>query len=477
MAIARLRFFEKDEEELVHGQSIECLQRIGVMVKSEEVLRMLGAAGAEVDLRRGVAKIPEDMVEEAVRSAPKRIRLGARDPKHEREIPVETWPLMCTTGLAVYTLDIETGERRPTTNKDLADFSRLADAMSGVDITWTTVTASDVPQHALALNSLWTVLKNNTKHIHVVPATHGAPEAKAQVRLAGLVAGGEQELRKKPLFSVISCPIAPLCFERAEVEAQVEFARAGIPVISMSMSLSGLSAPVTIAGTIENINAENLASLVITQAASRGAPFVYSSESAPMDMMTGVMDYTAYQLPLISAGAAQMARRYGLPCLVSSWGFETKEPGLQTSFSEALGVALNTMVGSDMMSGAGSLDSAKGASLEQVVLDSYIWEDIRRYMHRFEVTRETIALDVIESVGQGGTFLKHPHTARNFRRETFVRDRARRHWQATMSTAMAGELREAAKKVLKEHSVPSLPSDVLRQGEELVREFERRARG
>ena len=473
MAHAEVKFFDDGEMELVHEQSLRCLERIGIMVKSQSVLKMLDQKGASVDFKKEVAKIPESMIKEAIRSAPKKMPLGARNPKHNKEIPVETYPLMATTGLAVFTRDIDTGEKRPTTNKDLGNFAKIADAMNGVDICWTTVTAHDVKQEALALNSLWTVLKNNTKHIHVVPATHGAADARKQAELAALVAGGEDKLRKNPLFSVISCSIAPLCFEKAAIEAQAEFGRHGIPVISMSMSLGGLSAPVTIAGTLENINAENLGSLVIQQAAAKGAPFVYSSESAPMDMMTGLMDYNAYQLPLISAGAAQMAKRYGLPSLTSSWGFETKDPGIQTSLSESFGVMFNTFSGTDMMSGAGSLDSAKGAALEQVVLDSSVWEDIRTYMSQFKVTKETIALDVVEAVGHGGTFLKHPHTARNFRTEPRMRDKSRRHWMATLSTSMAPELREIAKRTLKEHQVPALDKDIIKQGDQIVRDYER----
>lgn len=472
MAIARLKFFDKDEIELIHQQSIECLERIGVMVKSPDVLMLLKGKGAKVDLKKGVAKLPESMVKEAVKKAPKSFTLGARDPKHDKKVPVEAYPLMATTGLAVFTHDLETGEKRQTTNNDLANFSKMADAMKGVDICWTTVTAHDVPQGALAVDSLWTALKNNSKHVQVVPATHGAADAKKQVEIASLVAGGPEALRKRPLFSVISCSIAPLCFEKAEIEAQAEFARAGIPVVSMSMSISGLSSPVTMAGTLENINAENLASLTITQAANPGAPFIYSSESAPMDMATGVMDYTAYQLPMIAAGAAQMAQRYGIPSHTSSWGFETMEPGIESSLSEAFGVLLNTMSGTDCMSGAGSLDHAKGASLEQVVIDSAVWEDIRTYMHRFPVSKETVALDVVEAVGHAGTFLKHMHTVRNFREETFIRDKSRRSWQATMSTKMALEAREAARKVLREHEVPPLPADVLRKGAELVKGYE-----
>ena len=477
MAVARLKFLDKDEEELVHAESLRCLEKIGVMVKSQSVLKSLEKAGASVDFKKEVAKLPERLVMECAKKAPKSILMCSRDGKHDLTLPVEKYPMLSTTGLAVYTRDLDSGKRRPTTNMDLANFSIMADAMDAIDICWTTVTAHDVAQEALALNSLWTVLQNNTKHIQVVPATHGAEDARKQVELASLVAGGSDKLRKRPIFSVISCSIAPLCFERAEIEAQVEFAKAGIPVVSMSMSISGLSSPVTMAGTIENINAENLASNVISQVSMPGAPFIYSSESAPMDMMTGVMDYNAYQLPLIAAGASQMAKRYGFPAHTASWGFETIEPGIQGSLSEAFGVMLNTFSGSDEMSGAGSLDHAKGAALEQVVLDSYIWSDIRTYMHKFQFSKDTIALDVVEAVGHGGTFLKHPHTLRNFRSESFTRDKKREHWQATGSIAMMDEVREIARKTLKEHRVAPLPVETVKKGSQLVKEYERKAKG
>ncbi|MEM4233257.1 MAG: trimethylamine methyltransferase family protein [Thermoplasmata archaeon] len=477
MAVPRLVFLDRSEEELVHAESLRCLSEIGVMVKSEPVLSMLERAGASVDRKTGIARIPESLVTEAVKKAPKSIHLGARDPKHEKKIPVESHPLMATTGLAVYTRDLETGEKRPTTSKDLAAFSRIADAMEAVDICWTTVTAHDAVQNALAPRSLWIALQNNTKHIHVVPATRGAEDARMQVELASLVAGGHDALRKKPLFSVISCSIAPLSFEPHAAEAQMEFARAGIPVISMSMSLSGMSSPVTIAGTLMNINAENLASLVISQCAAEGAPFVYSTESAPIDMTTGVMDYTAYEVPAISAGAAQMAHRYGLPSMVASWGTETKDPGIQVSVSELLGTIVANFVGSDMSSGAGSLDSAKGAALEQVVIDSYMWEDCKRYIRRFEVTQGTIALDVVKAVGHGNTFLRHLHTARNFRKEIAMRDRSKRQFQATLSTAMASEARAIAKRLLAEHKVEPLDGAILQKGESLLKAYETRVAG
>jgi len=477
LGIARLKCLDKDEEELVHQQSLKCLGDIGVMVKSAPVLTMLEKAGASVDHKTGVAKLPEHLVMDAVKNAPKSYKLCARDPKHDKEIPVKSYPLLATTGLAVYTPDLDTGEKRPTTSADLADFSRMADAMNGIDICWTTVTAHDVVQKALAPRSLWIALQNNTKHIHVVPATRGAEDAKKQVELASLVAGGAEALRRRPLFSVISCSIAPLSFEAHAIEAQMQFAKAGIPVISMSMSLSGMSSPVTVAGTIVNINSENLASLTISQLASKGAPFIYSTESAPIDMTTGVMDYTAYEVPVLCAGAAQMAHRYGLPSMVASWGTETKKPGMEISVSELLGTILGTFVGTDMASGAGSLDSAKGAALEQIVIDSYMWEDMRTFIKTFDVTEAAIALNVTKEVGHGNTFLRHLHTARNFRKEISFRDQKRKLWQATLSTKMAPEAKEIARKVLAEHQVPKLDPGILRKGEMILQDYEKKVAG
>jgi trimethylamine--corrinoid protein Co-methyltransferase len=477
MAMPRLKCFEKDEEELVHQQSLKGLREIGVMVKSEPVLKMLEDAGASVDHKGGIVKMPESMVLDALKSAPKTLALGARDPKNDKRIPVRDHPLMATTGLAVYMPDLETGEKRPTTMKDLATFCRMADAMNGVEICWTSVTAHDAVQDALAPRSLWIALQNSTKHIHVVPATRGAEDARKQVELASLVAGGPEALRKRPIFSVICCPIAPLSFDPHTAEAQVEFAKAGVPIISMSMSLSGMSSPVTMAGTVVNINTENLASLVISQTAAKGAPFVYSTESAPIDMMTGVMDYTAYEMPLLCAGASQMAHRYGLPSMVASWGTENRHPGMEVSLSEILGTVMSNFVGTDMSSGAGSLDFAKGASLEQIVIDSYLWEDLQHFIRRFDVNEDTIALDVVRAVGHGNTFLRNIHTAKNFKKEIVRRDSKTHEWQTMPSAKMAQQAREIAKRALAEHQVPALDPAIQSQGEAALKEYEKKLSG
>jgi trimethylamine--corrinoid protein Co-methyltransferase len=473
MAVARLRFLDKDEEQLIDQQSIECLETIGVKVKSPAVLKMLGDAGASVDARTQVALIPESMVKDALKAAPKEMTLHGRESRHDMKIPVDSWPYTGTTGLGTYIVDIRTGQKRDSTVKDIADCVKVADALEGVSYVQTSLTATEVPAATHGLHELWTAFQNTTKHVQGIEV-YNAEDARKQIELGALIAGDKEALRKRPSFTVIHCSIAPLMFEREAVEAMVEFARAGVPITTMSMSLSGGTAPVTMAGTIVNANSENLASFVIGQVASRGARTIYCSSSTPVNMRTGMIHYQSANQPLIAAGLAPMAGRYGLPCMVGDWGLnDSEEPGFPHTFCETMGMALSTMTGTDMQGGIGTLDNAKGMALEQEVIDAYVWENVRRQMTPFEISESTVALDVIRQVGHGNTFLTNPHTARNFRKEVVLRDAGIGRFEYTQSKAMVSEAKEIALRILKEHEVPELDHSVKEQGDAIIKNHEK----
>jgi trimethylamine--corrinoid protein Co-methyltransferase len=471
MAVVKLRFLSKDEEDIVHALTLKTLETIGVLIRSQSVLRILDEAGATVDFSSGIARIPESLVKEALARAPKSIRMCARDKRYDMQLPVEAVPYCATTGLGIFMKDLETGEERETTRADLALFARLADALPQVDFFWPSVTAGDVPQQVHTIHELWVSLQNQTKHIQGDSVS--ALDARKQIELASLVVDGEEELRRRPIFSVVSCPIAPLSFERGAIEGQVEFARAGIPVCSLSMSLSGGSAPVTMAGTIVNANAENLASLVVTELSSPGAPHIYGSNSSPISMQTGNIDYEAVETPIIAAAMGQMAKRYGLPSQVADWGVNADDIGIMKSICELTSTALTMFANSDLSQGFGSFRSAKGASLEQMVIDAYMWENYKAFMRKIVINEQSAALDIIKAVGHGGTFLTHPHTMHNFRKELHFRDKKKLSWEATLSNKMVPEAREIAKRLLREHTVAPLDRDIIEEGDKLLREYEK----
>jgi len=475
MAVLNLTFLDKAEEELVHAQSVECLERIGVRIHSRRVLEMLDSAGARVDFAKETAEIPQRLIDNAIEEAPKTLVLGARDPRRDLKLPVRGVPYSATGGVGSFMADLESGERRNASRKDLADFARLSDAIDSIDAFWPIVTPSDVPPYTQFAHELWVSLQNTTKHIlgSAGSATLGIPDARVQIALGALVAGGTDELRKRPPFSVLSCIAAPLTFEAGAVEAQVEYARAGVPIISMSMCMGGVSAPATVAGTIVTMNAENLASLVITQTAAPGAPQIYCSEATMANMATGYIGYRGPEAPMLFAAAAQMARRYGLPKMTGILGIDAERPGSMIPFGELAAMMLTTMSGTDLCAGIGGLDLNRGCSLEQVVIDAYQWEDFRAFLRDFAVTEETAALDVIEEVGPGRTFLSHPHTAKHFRREMFFWGKRADLYGATMSDSMASDAREVVRRTLRDHSVEPLVEEILGRGHEILNRYEK----
>ena len=150
--------------------------------------------------------------------------------------------------------------------------------------------------------------------------------------------------------------------------------------------------------------------------------------------------------------------------------------GIRISFSEAFAIAASVFAGSDLVSGIGGLDCAKGYSLDQMVLDSYVWDNFRSFLRDFRIDGDSVALEVTRQVGHGNSFLSHPHTARNFRKELHFWDRSKLAMEATLSDRMLPEAREIARRLLREHDVAPLDKEVVRRGDQVLSEYLRRTR-
>lgn len=420
MGVAQLSVLSGDEIEKVHAKTLEILEEPGVLVRSEEALRVLEMGGAVVDGKSMRARIPERLVKETLSRLPRTIRLAARNPMQDMVAPRAGPPFMATNGTAVYMTDLDGGAKRTTTAGDLRDFMILCDAMDPLDYVWTIVTAHDAPAESHALVELATALLHTTKHVQ--GEAMSAEEARAEIEVGAAIAGGKDELAKRPVFSVIQCPICPLEFEKGSIEATMEFARAGIPVVSMSMALMGMTTPVTVASTVAIVNAENLASFAISQLTRKGAPVVYSSDSTSPNMLTGEIHYGSLEELFIAGAAAQMARHYGVASMVGGFGagLAGDVPGISADPTELAFGMLTNATQTDFGSGIGGLDGAKGASLEQVVIDCDLWEALRNVRKVVGYDDARFAVDLIRSVGPGGTFLQEPHTLKHMKAELFL---------------------------------------------------------
>jgi len=465
---AALNFLSEGEVEQIHGASLRILKETGVKVHSEKVRRLLVENGAEID--GDIVKIPGSLVEEAIKKAPKEITLCAREPKCDLRIPTDDCRFLSTSGFSPFiTTNLETGERRYSTSSDTKDFAIVGDYLDTVDCFWPTVIPGEVPPSLQELHALAIAFENNRKHIQCSCVTKEA--AKWQIRLAATIAGGEEELKKRPLFSTINCPVAPLTFEESASEAMVILAKAGIPTGPVTAALAAATAPATIAAAVAMGNAEELASLVIIECAEPGAPMIYASEVAPANMKTGEMNYQGSAYLLLSAAGAQMARFYKIPSLAADVSIEAAHSDLMYFERNVLKAAMHFMCKSDLSPSLGGCDVAMSASLDQLILDAEICEHARAYLRTFELNDDSLSFDIIHKVGPGGHFLGEKHTVEHFKKEIWNRELS---YTFVLDAAMKGSFVERArakvKEILATHTPPPVAEGVHKEMERILRD-------
>ena len=469
-----LNFLSEEEVEKIHNATLEVLENTGIKTDSQKALDILKEAGANVDYAKKQATIPRNLVEEALKRAPKTVKLCARDAKYDFVLSKKE-PHFTTSGFAPFITDWESGERRSSTSQDLARWARLVDYLDNLDITWMSVCANDIPAPMRDLVEFVTALKNTGKHVE--PEGLNARKAQYQIEIAAAVVGGREELRRRPIFSAIQSPISPLKYDEGEIEAAMEFARAGIPVVSLTMPLAGETSPVTSLGTVVVTNADNLGSLVILQFASPGAPVIYGASSTVANPRTGTCMIGAPERSVIHMTLAQLTRRYELPCMLAGGNSDSKVPDMQAGFEKTM--TLTTLIltgGVDIVDGLGAIDSANTMCPEALVIDNEIAGGVMRACRGLEVNDDNLAVDVIHKVGPGGIFLGEKHTLKHYKTEIWMPGLSDKNtyetWKRMGSRSIYEISKEKVKEILANHEPEPIPEDVDKEISRILRRAE-----
>jgi trimethylamine--corrinoid protein Co-methyltransferase len=310
----RLEVFSDDELQEIHLATLEVLGRTGVFVEDEEALTIFAEAGADVDRERRVVRLPAHLVEEAVRSAPPKVVLCGRTP--DRDVVLEDGRVGFTNfGEGIQVVDPYTGELHESLKQDVADCTRIIDALPEIDVLERPLGAHDVPPDTAALHNAEAIFANTTKHATIGPLSGFC--ARKMIDMAAVIAGGREELRRRPLLSFLTCPVSPLKLVADCCRIIIEGVRAGVPVNVLSMAMAGGSAPVSLAGALVTHNAEVLAGITLAQLTERGAPVIYGSSTTAMDLRFASASVGSPECGMIGAGVACLARFYLLPSWVA----------------------------------------------------------------------------------------------------------------------------------------------------------------
>jgi len=203
-----LNMFTNDELAEIHRATLDVLSNGGIMVLNDEAQEIFYSHGCKVDKKSNIVKIPAYLVEEAIQSAPSKVLLAARDPKYD--IVLEGSRVAYTTfGTGIKFLDSGTGKVKETSNKELIEASILADACESVDVFSEPLTPRDVPPEIEDLIAAETCMTNCSKHFHHIDCL-SAESIRKFFAMGAAIAGGEEEMRQRPVCSVLICPVSPL---------------------------------------------------------------------------------------------------------------------------------------------------------------------------------------------------------------------------------------------------------------------------
>jgi len=313
-AALRLEVFTETDLDDLHRATLHVLEHTGIWVEGDEALDLFADGGCAVDRERRVVRIPPHLVEDTIRDTPSSIRLCGRDPQND--VLLEGGRVGFTNFSAgIKVVDPRTGEHRDSTTQDVADLARMTDALEHIDTFEHAVEGRDAPEATLAVRDAALGLANTTKCVGT--GAMSTYDVDAIVRMGAAVAGGEDELRERPLVYFCECPVSPLKITRDAGEVIIGAARHGLPNTVISMAMAGASSPITLAGTLVTHNCEVLSCLTLAQLAERGAPSIYGSSTTAIDLRYAAASVGSPELALINASVARLAQRYGLPSFVA----------------------------------------------------------------------------------------------------------------------------------------------------------------
>jgi trimethylamine--corrinoid protein Co-methyltransferase len=453
------RMFSDAQLDEIHLATLEILRRTGVRVHEAESLALLRSAGCIVT-DGNLVRFPPAVVESAIADIPSRIVLCNRT--GEPRMHLEGYRVYFGTGSDLpNTLDLESGERRLSVLSDVKNAARLADWLPNLDFVMSMALPSDVPMQTSDRRSFLAMTENSVKPL-VFTAWDEAGLADI-IAMAEAVAGGPAELQLKPFLLAYLEPTSPLQHSEVVLRKVLMMADHGLPFVYAPGPVDGASAPVTPAGSLAMANAEVVSGITIAQLRRRGTPVVWGSGSGPMDMRTMVATYSAPEFMLHCMGMAEMARYYYHKPV---WGFagcsDSKLPDIQAGIESALWVLSMALSGANLVHDTGYLESGLTASCEMMVVVDEIIGFVRRLMRGIEITPDTLALEVIDQVGPGGSYLGAPHTRQHFRQVWYPRLLDRRSYsgwvQAGQPTAIK-TARELARDAIAHHQpIPLSPA-------------------
>jgi len=453
-----VRALSDEQVRAIHNATLEILAKTGVEMQDTQGRELLLEAGAWES--NGRIKIPENLVTDAIASAPSRISMYDR--LSNLTMPLELSKVFFGSGSdTTFTLDVETGKRRRTTAQDVEDIARLSDALDNMDFVMSMGNPADVPPDDLYIHEFIGMIRGSVKPI--VYTAKNRRDVEDIYRIAVAVTGGEQKLREKPFLMLYAEPISPLLFPEESLQKLIFCAEKGIPASYPPSPNTGGGGPITLAGALALGNAECLVGLIISQLIRPGTPFLYGMNTAAMDMKSTIVSYGSPEWPLGMIAQMDLARYYNLPAWSAGGASDSKVVDAQAGIEMTFSILTNFLARATLVHDVGYIEYGSTSSMEMLVIADEIIRMTRFLVDGLAVNETTLALDAIARARPGGGFLADDHTLDNWKwaqwRPALIDRNRYDRWVKLGRKDMFTRANERAREILAEHEVPPLPEE------------------
>jgi trimethylamine--corrinoid protein Co-methyltransferase len=457
-----LKLLSKDQIDRIVAEAIQILGTLGVEIHNETVLSILSDHGAKVDMGSYKAVLTEDIIDQAVKTAPASFRLYSVDGVETHDF--KDRKVYFTPGsAALHILDYPTKRIRKPTTGDYIRYAKLVSRLDHIASQSTALIPADVHEQISDSYRLFLSLQYCAKPVVTGTFTIESFEVMKEMQLA--IRGSEQALREKPLCVFSCCPTSPLKWSDVTSQNVLDCAKYSIPIEFISMPLSGFMAPVTLTGTLIQHTAETLSGVVISQLANPGIPVLYGGSPAIFDVRYETTPMGAIETMMIDCAYNEIGKHLGFPTQAYISLSDAKQLDAQAGLESGIGATLAALSGVNNISGPGMLDFESCHSLEKLVIDNEICGMTARLLQGIEPKDDFPALPLFQEMLEEQHLLISKHTRRYLREEHYFPgpaiDRANRsRWEDEGGSTLEERGHTEVERHLREYEQPQLPSGV-----------------
>ena len=419
-----LEVIDRARMDRLHQGVLRILERSGLQIQGEFLLRALADAGCTVDFAARRAWFKPELVERQIaaqRGRCKMVRSSLWNP-FCRELPAGrvAAPEQFTVDYGYGTpwiLDYPQRRNRKPTAQDQIDMIKLGNALECVAAVNSPLICGDFDPRIETVESARLLLLHTKKPGWV--GTSSGREVKHLAELAALATGGDEQLLRTepPIFVAAYCTTSPLKLDIRSCDVLEQALKYGFPVNFAPMPILGATSPMAPAGSVIVAAAEILGCMTAATLINPDVYYFSTSIAAEMDMRTTQVCFAAPAAILTDVALHELFRnKYELVHNVEPGYVEAKAPGMQAAMMKVYRqMAFGSTVSLPLAIGA--LDSAAVFSPTQAMIDLEVNEALHKFYRGMEVNDETMCLDLIEQLefGAHGTYLEAEHTLKHFR--------------------------------------------------------------